>query len=182
MELSEPFALSDLIGKPVYDGSGRRLGRAFELLAHWEQGGVVVDEVLFGRGSILKRLRLSANTFTFEPELTCRLAQWGARIYEVPISYEGRTYEEGKKIRAKVLGAGREKEIAQTEDDFSMPLREFSTRYVWGELWSRKGLPLKTRSLINVALLTALGVPAWVAGTIGAVDGEASARLVGSYT
>jgi glycosyltransferase involved in cell wall biosynthesis len=52
------------------------------------------------RTSILKRLRLSANTFTFEPELTCRLAQWGARIYEVPISYEGRTYEEGKKIRA----------------------------------------------------------------------------------
>ncbi len=52
------------------------------------------------RSSILKRLRLSAETFTFEPELTCRLAQWGARIYEVPISYVGRTYEEGKKIRA----------------------------------------------------------------------------------
>src|ERR1700704_6503402 len=64
-------------------------------------------------------------------------------------------YRKGKKIRAKVLGEGREAEIARTEDDFSMPLREFSTRYVWGELWSRKGLPLKTRSLINVALLTA---------------------------
>jgi SAM-dependent methyltransferase len=51
------------------------------------------------RSSILKRLRLSADTFTFEPELTCRLAQWGARIYEVPISYVGRTYDEGKKIR-----------------------------------------------------------------------------------
>lgn len=57
MELSEPFALSDLIGKPVYDGSGRRLGRAFELRAHWEEGSVVIDEILFGRGSILKRLR-----------------------------------------------------------------------------------------------------------------------------
>jgi sporulation protein YlmC with PRC-barrel domain len=58
VELSrEPFALSDLIGKPVYDGSGRRLGRAFELRAHWEEGSVVIDEVLFGRGSILKRLR-----------------------------------------------------------------------------------------------------------------------------
>ncbi len=52
------------------------------------------------RSDILKQLRLSADTFTFEPELTCRLAQWGARIYEVPISYSGRTYEEGKKIRA----------------------------------------------------------------------------------
>jgi SAM-dependent methyltransferase len=51
------------------------------------------------RADILKTLRLQGDTFTFEPELTCRLAQWGARIYEVPISYHGRTYEEGKKIR-----------------------------------------------------------------------------------
>lgn len=52
------------------------------------------------RTDILRRLRLTARTFTIEPELTCRLAQWGARIYEVPISYSGRTYAEGKKIRA----------------------------------------------------------------------------------
>ncbi|HUT92169.1 MAG TPA: glycosyltransferase [Thermoguttaceae bacterium] len=51
------------------------------------------------RADVLRRLRLKSNTFTFEPELTCRLAQWGARIYEVPIGYHGRTYEEGKKIR-----------------------------------------------------------------------------------
>jgi sporulation protein YlmC with PRC-barrel domain len=58
VELSrEPFALSDLIGKPVYDGSGRRLGRAFEVRAHWEDGRVVFDEILVGRGSLLKRLR-----------------------------------------------------------------------------------------------------------------------------
>jgi len=50
------------------------------------------------RADVLKGLRLNSNTFTFEPELTCRLAQWGARIYEVPISYHGRTYDEGKKI------------------------------------------------------------------------------------
>jgi sporulation protein YlmC with PRC-barrel domain len=52
----DPFAVSDLIGKPVYDGSGRRLGRAFELRAHWEEGSVVIDEILVGRGSLLKRL------------------------------------------------------------------------------------------------------------------------------
>jgi sporulation protein YlmC with PRC-barrel domain len=58
VELSrDPFAVSELIGKPVYDGSGRRLGRAFELRAHWEGGAVVIDEVLFGRGSVWKRLR-----------------------------------------------------------------------------------------------------------------------------
>ena len=53
------------------------------------------------RADILRHLRLTARTFTIEPELTCRLAQWGARIYEVPISYTGRTYEEGKKIRPR---------------------------------------------------------------------------------
>jgi glycosyltransferase involved in cell wall biosynthesis len=52
------------------------------------------------RAEILKQLRLTSDTFTFEPELTSRLAQWHARIYEVPISYFGRTYQEGKKIRA----------------------------------------------------------------------------------
>jgi glycosyltransferase involved in cell wall biosynthesis len=53
------------------------------------------------RADILKRLRLSSNTFTLEPELSCRLAQWKARIYEVPISYSGRSFQEGKKIRAR---------------------------------------------------------------------------------
>ncbi|MGO9112268.1 MAG: glycosyltransferase [Thermoguttaceae bacterium] len=51
------------------------------------------------RADILRQLRLQSRSFTFEPEVTCRLAQWGARIYEVPISYTGRTYPDGKKIR-----------------------------------------------------------------------------------
>jgi len=65
-------------------------------------------------------------------------------------------YRKGLKTRREVLGPVRESEIARDEDAFSMPLRVFSTRYVWGELWSSPGLPRKTRSLINVALLTAL--------------------------
>ena len=64
-------------------------------------------------------------------------------------------YRKGMKTRREVLGAGREAEIEKSEDDFSMPLREFTTRYVWGEVWSSTGLPRQTRSLINVALLTA---------------------------
>lgn len=51
------------------------------------------------RADVLKQLRLRSATFTLEPELTSRLAQWGARIYEVPISYAGRSFLEGKKIR-----------------------------------------------------------------------------------
>jgi hypothetical protein len=44
---------------------------------------------------------LSANRFGFEPEVTARLAQARARIYELPISYDGRSYAEGKKINWK---------------------------------------------------------------------------------
>lgn len=58
MELTrEPFALSSLIGRPVCDSSGRRLGRAFEVRAHWEGDAVVIDEILVGRGALMKRLR-----------------------------------------------------------------------------------------------------------------------------
>lgn len=46
----------------------------------------------------LLQLHLSADRFTFEPEITSKAARSGWRIYEVPISYSGRTYEEGKKI------------------------------------------------------------------------------------
>ena len=53
------------------------------------------------RREILQSLPLTARRFGIEPELTARLAQAGARIYEVPISYQGRTYAEGKKINWK---------------------------------------------------------------------------------
>jgi glycosyltransferase involved in cell wall biosynthesis len=50
------------------------------------------------RTDLIKRLPLSSNRFGFEVEITARLAQARARIWEIPISYSGRTYEEGKKI------------------------------------------------------------------------------------
>ncbi len=53
------------------------------------------------RAPLLKSLVLTSDRFGFEPELTARLAQAGARIWEVPISYSGRTYGEGKKITWK---------------------------------------------------------------------------------
>ena len=53
------------------------------------------------RGEIARALVLTSDRFGFEPEVTARLAQSGARIYEVPISYSGRTYAEGKKINWK---------------------------------------------------------------------------------
>lgn len=50
------------------------------------------------RAPLMKSLVLTSDRFGFEPEITARLAQSGARIWELPISYSGRTYAEGKKI------------------------------------------------------------------------------------
>ncbi|MEO5798444.1 MAG: glycosyltransferase family 2 protein [Gemmatimonadales bacterium] len=50
------------------------------------------------RAPLMKKLILTSDRFGFEPELTARLAQAHANIWELPISYSGRTYEEGKKI------------------------------------------------------------------------------------
>jgi len=50
------------------------------------------------RAEVLKQLRLRSRRFGFEPEVTVKVAKLKCRIYEVPISYHGRTYQEGKKI------------------------------------------------------------------------------------
>jgi glycosyltransferase involved in cell wall biosynthesis len=52
------------------------------------------------RASLVRGLRIQANGFDFEAEFTARLAQRRARFAEVPVSFSGRTFEEGKKIRA----------------------------------------------------------------------------------
>ncbi len=53
------------------------------------------------RADVLKSLRLESNRFGIEPEITAKLFKTGARVYEVPITYEGRDYSEGKKITWK---------------------------------------------------------------------------------
>ncbi len=50
------------------------------------------------RAEVIKSIRLRSNRFDFEPEITAKVAKRRCRIYEVPISYAGRDYEEGKKI------------------------------------------------------------------------------------
>jgi glycosyltransferase involved in cell wall biosynthesis len=53
------------------------------------------------RADVLKALPLESNRFGIEPEITAKLFKMGARVYEVPITYEGRDYSEGKKITWK---------------------------------------------------------------------------------
>jgi len=50
------------------------------------------------RIDVLRRIRIEEDRFGFEPEITAKVARLGVRVYEVGISYAGRTYEEGKKI------------------------------------------------------------------------------------
>jgi glycosyltransferase involved in cell wall biosynthesis len=50
------------------------------------------------RKAVLNKIKLRSNRFGFEPEITAKVARLGCRVYETPISYSGRSYEEGKKI------------------------------------------------------------------------------------
>ena len=68
-------------------------------------------------------------------------------------------FEKGLQVRREVLGAEHVDASLSQADDFSRPLQELVTEYCWGNVWSRPGLDRKTRSLINVAMLTALNRP-----------------------
>lgn len=116
----DPAELPRLL-EPIADGradavfGSRFLGGPHRVLYFWHRVGNGVLTLLSNmftnvnltdmetcykmvRAPLLKRLPLRTDRFGIEPELTARLAQSGARIYEVPISYAGRTYAEGKKI------------------------------------------------------------------------------------
>jgi 4-carboxymuconolactone decarboxylase len=68
-------------------------------------------------------------------------------------------YETGLRIRREVLGAEYVDKSISTADDFNRPLQELVTEYCWGAVWSRPGLSRKMRSLLNLAMLTALNRP-----------------------
>lgn len=67
------------------------------------------------------------------------------------------TYEAGLAVRKAVLGAEHvERSLAQVSE-FSRPIQELVTEYCWGAVWTRPGIDRRTRSLVNLAMLTALG-------------------------
>ena len=119
----DPRELPRLL-EPILDGradavfGSRFLGGAHRVLYFWHSVGNGVLTLIsnmftdlnltdmetcykMGRRDLMQSLPLSANRFGIEPELTARLAQARARIYELPISYAGRTYADGKKINWK---------------------------------------------------------------------------------
>jgi len=68
-------------------------------------------------------------------------------------------FEKGLEVRRAVLGKEYVDKSISDADDFTQPLQELVTEYCWGSVWNRPGLPRKTRSLINLAMLTALNRP-----------------------
>ena len=68
-------------------------------------------------------------------------------------------YEKGLSIRREVLGAEYVDKAIGSADDFNRPLQELVTQYCWGEIWGRPGLDRRTRSIINLAMISALNRP-----------------------
>lgn len=67
-----------------------------------------------------------------------------------------KAYEDGLAQRKAVLGEDYVNRALANADDFTRPLQEWVTEHCWGTVWTRPGLPLKTRSLINIGMLAAL--------------------------
>lgn len=82
-------------------------------------------------------------------------------------------YEAGLKVRREVLGTQWvDPQIARAKDDpFVAALQDWVTEHCWGLVWTREGLPRKTRSMLNLAILTALGKMTELKGHVrGAVN------------
>jgi glycosyltransferase involved in cell wall biosynthesis len=151
----DPADLAVLL-RPILEGradavfGSRFLGGPHRVLYFWHSVGNGVLTVLsnmftdlnltdmetcykMARADLMKSLPLRSNRFGIEPELTARLAQARARIYEVPISYDGRTYAEGKKIGWKDGIAALWHIIRSNLIDRKAPIYQPATRGSGGE-------------------------------------------------
>jgi 4-carboxymuconolactone decarboxylase len=68
-------------------------------------------------------------------------------------------FDRGLKTRREVLGAEYVDASIANADDFNRPMQELVTQFAWGEVWNRPGLDRRTRSLLNLAMITALNRP-----------------------
>lgn len=68
-------------------------------------------------------------------------------------------FDQGLKTRREVLGAEYVDAAIKNADDFNLPMQELVTQYCWGDVWNRPGLDRRSRSLLNLAMITALNRP-----------------------
>jgi 4-carboxymuconolactone decarboxylase len=67
------------------------------------------------------------------------------------------TYDAGMEVRREVLGDDHVDRAIQRTTEFTAPFQEFITRYAWGSVWTREQLDRRSRSVVTLAVLTALG-------------------------
>ncbi len=77
--------------------------------------------------------------------------------HQTPPAGKGSAYEQGLKLRKQVMGEAYVARALSGVTDFSEAIQDHITTKAWGDVWQRPGLDLKTRSMITVAILTALG-------------------------
>ena len=68
-------------------------------------------------------------------------------------------FDQGLKTRREVLGADYVDGAIRNADDFNRPMQELVTEYCWNNIWNRPGLDRRTRSMLNLAMITALNRP-----------------------
>lgn len=69
-------------------------------------------------------------------------------------------WDKGLQTRREVVGDAYVERSLAAADDFNMPLQEYITKYAWGDIWRRPGLDRRSRSILNIGMLTALNRPA----------------------
>ena len=88
-------------------------------------------------------------------------------------------FEDGLRMRKQVMGEAFVEQAFAKADAFTAPLQEFVTRNAWGTVWCRDGLALKTRSLITLSMLAAMGRAHEIKGHVrGAVNNGASMQEI----
>ena len=68
-------------------------------------------------------------------------------------------FEKGLAVRKEVLGEAYVEKSIKGADEFALAMQEYATESAWGAIWTRPGLPRKTRSLLNIAMLTVMNRP-----------------------
>jgi 4-carboxymuconolactone decarboxylase len=68
-------------------------------------------------------------------------------------------YDKGLAVRRAVLGDEYVNAALKSVDDFNQPLQDMLNEYCWGAVWGREGLPRKTRSMLNLAMISVLNRP-----------------------
>jgi 4-carboxymuconolactone decarboxylase len=80
-------------------------------------------------------------------------------LKETELMEEKALYDRGMAVRRDVLGAPYVDKAVAAADDFNRHWQEYVTKHCWGAIWTRPGLPRKTRSMLNLAMLAATGHP-----------------------